>query len=335
MTRVRVSAPGKLFLLGEYAVLDGGPALLMAVDQRAVVTAADAASWRLTTAGIGVNTLQLEADGSLPPGLDEAESRRLALFDEVRTGVDRHFGESGQPLDLVVDSTSFQRNGHKLGLGSSAAVAVALTAALCCSRGNQLEPDTVFRIADAAHRDAQGGFGSGGDVAASVHGGVILYRRDHTPETVALPSGLCVFAVATGMGSSTVELVGRVAEYQRERPDSYRRDMDTLLTLSESTTAALSSAASVLTLVDDYFHALVALAQHSRAGIVTERHLGLRRLAAASGAVFKPSGAGGGDLGLVFGKLESVDALQSTFTEAGALVIPVPTRSDGVRVEPA
>ena len=35
---MNASAPGKLFLVGEYAVLEGGPALLVPVKQRAEVT---------------------------------------------------------------------------------------------------------------------------------------------------------------------------------------------------------------------------------------------------------------------------------------------------------
>lgn len=339
MTTVRVSAPGKLFLLGEYAVLEGAPALLVAAGQRAVVTAKTAPTWHLTAPGLGVGTITLGADGSLPPGLEEDLSRQLTLFDSVRRRVDSHVDSPTGPQELVVDSTAFRHDGNKLGLGSSAAVAVALTTALICAhgdvRGRSLDRDTIFRLANEAHRSAQGGSGSGGDVAASVRGGVILYRRDHTPHVAALPAGLGVFAVATGSGSSTVELVGQFAEYRRNRPEAYRRDLDALSRLAESVTAALGSAAGVLALMDEYFHALVELAQHSGAEIVTERHRELRRLAAESGAVFKPSGAGGGDLGLVFGKLEDVDVLQSTFTEAGALVIPVPSDSDGVKVEPS
>ena len=36
MSRAPVSAPGKAFLIGEYAVLEGVPALITAVDVRAV-----------------------------------------------------------------------------------------------------------------------------------------------------------------------------------------------------------------------------------------------------------------------------------------------------------
>lgn len=338
MTAVRASAPGKLFLLGEYAVLGGAPALLTAVEQRVVVAATEAKAWRLTATGLSIGTVELGLDGSLPSELSEPATRRLALVDHVRGQVARHFGDPGPALDLLIDSSSFQHGGHKLGLGSSAAVAVALTAALCRARGQELDLNTVFSLADAAHRAAQGGSGSGGDIAASVHGGVIVYSRHDTamPAVVPvhLPPNVAVFAVSTGTGSSTVELVGRVNDYQLRDPAGYRRDLDLLARLAESTTEALTSSTTFLCLVDDYFHALETLDQNAGAGIVTEKHQEFRTLAAASGAVFKPSGAGGGDLGLVFAKLGSAETLPSAFTEAGALVIPLPTSSDGVRIEP-
>lgn len=337
MTSIRTSAPGKLFLLGEYAVLGGAPALLTAVNQRVIVHAKEATSWTLTAEGIGVDALELGPHGALPVDLSEPVAQRLALVDFVRDHVARSYDSPGPALELRIDSSSFQNDGHKLGLGSSAAVAVALTAALCSARGGELELDTVFSLAEAAHKAAQGGSGSGGDVATSVHGGVMTYSRHGTAMPIVVPvewpTELTVFAVSTGSGSSTVELVGRVNDYQSRDPGGFRLDLERLARLAESATEALASPATFLTLVDDYFHALESLDHHSGAGIVTPRHHEFRTLAAASGAVFKPSGAGGGDLGLVFAKLGGAETLHSAFTEAGAHVIPLPTSSDGVRVE--
>ncbi len=336
MTAAQVSAPGKLFLLGEYAVLEGAPALLIAVDRRAVVTATTSAGWRLTAREIGVDDLELGPGGSLPLGLDVGTTSRLALVDAVRMGVAEAFPDAlPEPLDLAIDTSALHENGYKLGLGSSAAVATALTAALANARGIGLTREALFALADTAHRASQGGTGSGGDVAASVYGGLLLYTRDDPPSPVSWPHDLDLFAVTTGTGSSTIDLVSGVMTYRERDPQGYRRDLDALSELAAEAEQALADADAdaFLALADDYFRAIDALGAHSRAGIVTDRHRELRELAAASGAVFKPTGAGGGDLGLVFAKLGATDELQSAFARAGAAVIPVPYSPDGVRTE--
>jgi phosphomevalonate kinase len=339
VTVVRVSAPGKLFLLGEYAVLEGAPALLAAVERRATATATTSARWVLTAHELGIDGLALGPDGSLPPGIDPKTHGRLALVDAVRAGVaalpSALPGAYPEPLDLAIDTSALHENGHKLGLGSSAAVATALTAALANARGIGLTREKLFSLADAAHRAAQGGAGSGGDVAASVYGGLLLYTRGTEPVPATWPADLELFAVVTGAGSSTTALVARVADYREREPRGYRRDLAALSTLAREAESALAEADAFLALADEYFLALDALGAHSGAGIVTERHRELRDLAAASGAVFKPTGAGGGDLGLVFAKLEATDRLRSAFTEAGAAVIPVPFSPDGAKIDAA
>jgi phosphomevalonate kinase len=335
VTVVRVSAPGKLFLLGEYAVLEGAPALLAAVERRATATATTSARWVLTAHELGIDGLALGPDGSLPPGIDPETHGRLALVDAVRAGAAALPGAYPGPLDLAIDTSALHENGHKLGLGSSAAVATALTAALANVRGIGLTREKLFSLADAAHRTAQGGAGSGGDVAASVYGGLLLYTRGAEPVPATWPADLELFAVVTGAGSSTTALVARVADYREREPRGYRRDLAALSTLAREAESALAEADAFLALADEYFLALDALGAHSGAGIVTERHRELRDLAAASGAVFKPTGAGGGDLGLVFAKLEATDRLRSAFTEAGAAVIPVPFSPDGAKIDAA
>ena len=48
---VRTSAPGKVILSGEYAVLDGAPAVVMAVDRRARVSvSAGSGDWHRVSA---------------------------------------------------------------------------------------------------------------------------------------------------------------------------------------------------------------------------------------------------------------------------------------------
>ena len=334
MNSFSFSAPGKLYLLGEYAVLGGAPALLRAVDRRVTVTLRTStveSGWTLTAPELGIERLALGHDAAIPAGLSEASARQLQLFNEVRSAVNAFAPAPTSAFAITIESSEFLYGGHKLGLGSSAAVAVALTATLAASRGIELTPAALFTLSASAHSAAQGGKGSGGDIAASVYGGHILFRKGSEPHCVNWPDNLELFAVTTGAGSSTVDLVSRVAEYAGRNPVEYERAMSHLSSLAAQTEQAVNDADTLLDLADEYFRGVEALDSHAHAGIVMERHRELRKIAASCGAVFKTSGAGGGDVGLVFAKLDSTGHLQSVFTEAGATVIPVPFSSDGVR----
>ncbi|MCY7324605.1 MAG: hypothetical protein LH605_00535 [Microbacteriaceae bacterium] len=330
---VAASAPGKLFLLGEYAVLDGAPALLVAVDRRVTVTVApsDDDRWHLSTPGLDLDALTLEADGSIPAGVDGRTRTRLQVFDAVRTVV-RCTGA----LSITIDSTAFFAAGHKLGLGSSAAVATALTAALSSAAGRSPSREDIRILATDAHRSAQRGAGSGGDVASSSYGGLIGYVRDTAPTSLVWPQELEIMAVVTGTGSSTTNLVGKVADYAARDTARYRADIARLAALAHQAQDAVRSAEDFLRLASDYFDALVELDAHAGAGIVSEHHLRLHSLAADLDGVFKTSGAGGGDVGLVFGRRgESAARLAAAFAEAGAEAVPLGFGANGVTISPS
>ncbi len=156
---VIATAPGKLILTGEYAVLDGAPALVIAVDRRVIATGASARC-------------------SSPFLL--AVARELAL----RYGADSPSARAA--LRVAVDSSAFYAASdctQKLGLGSSAAVTVAAAALALAAQGSN-DRDEVLAIALAAHANAQGtkgARGSGADIAAAVYGGAIVYTmaREH------------------------------------------------------------------------------------------------------------------------------------------------------------
>jgi len=333
MAIIEASAPGKLFLLGEYAVLDGAPALLTAVDRRVTVTVApsDDDRWHLSTPGLDLDALTLEADGSIPAGLDGRTHTQLRVFDAVRTVV-RCTGA----LSITIDSTAFFAAGHKLGLGSSAAVATALTAALSIAAGRSPSREEIRILATEAHRSAQRGTGSGGDVASSSYGGLIGYVRDTAPTSLVWPQELEIMAVVTGTGSSTTDLVGKVADYAARDTAQYHADIERLAALADQAQDAVHSAEDFLRLASDYFSALVELDAHAGAGIVSEHHLRLHSLAADLGGVFKTSGAGGGDVGLVFARRgESAAQLAEAFAEAGAEAVPLGFGANGVTITPS
>src|SRR3954452_24923973 len=96
------TAPGKLILTGEYAVLDGAPAIVVAVDRRAVARR---------------NAIPRGSSPFLVAVAEEIAARRGASDPAARAA-----------LEVSVDSAAFYHRASKLGLGSSAAVTVAATA---------------------------------------------------------------------------------------------------------------------------------------------------------------------------------------------------------------
>src|SRR5207249_9311932 len=179
--RVSASAPGKLFLAGEYAVLAGAPALVAAVDRRAHVR---------VVLEPGAGPLDVES---------LAEEKRRVIHDPERDAVGG--GDAGAVLAalriartaapslapmrarVVVDTRAFLADGQKLGLGRSAATVAAAVAALLAGVGRQ-DRGEILQAALAAHALFQEGRGSGADVAAAVRGGVLEFRRDRGEVTV-------------------------------------------------------------------------------------------------------------------------------------------------------
>ena len=323
---IRTSAPGKLFLLGKYAVLSGAPALLTAVDRRVDVSIDDSisGSWQVSAPNLDIENLVLGPDGELPSGLDSRLRASLRVFDAVREAVVAVASPPPQPLAITIDSSAFSLDGHKLGLGSSAAVAAALTAALGAAVGLNLAKESLFRLADAAHRKAQEGVGSGGDVAASVYGGLIEYCQGAAPLPLRWPEELDIMAVVTGEGSLTTRLVAGVADYAADNPTGHRADIARLSALAERTAAALSDPDDFLSLANGYFSALNQLDAHAQVGIVSEFHRELHEVAKREGGAFKTSGAGGGDVGLAFShRGQPAQRLAEALTGAGATIVPL------------
>ena len=211
-----VAAPGNVLLLGEYAVTEPeAPGIALAVLPEVSATC-DAGRPPRILGRMGPRSFTWT-----PAGCD---SPLLAAL--VR--------ECGAPAGTIeVDSSAFSGPHGKLGLGSSAAVATAVAALLlhrpAPHRGDpEAARRRVFRAALAAHRGAQGGRGSGYDVAASVWGGVVRFTGGRLPAVrrhhpAALPS-LCLIAGTTPL--ATPGAVARYDEWRRREPaqaDAFRR----------------------------------------------------------------------------------------------------------------
>ena len=177
------SAPGKLYIAGEYAVVEPGhQAVLVAVDRFITVRIAEAEDGG-----------SADPTGHISSTLYEAQS--LTWYRRPEDGVvmvDKQFDdyvvsairmveqmvrEAGGPLryfDLDVSSELDDGCGRKLGLGSSSAVTVATVRAVARFYGLVLDDMAVYKLALLA-TDAVQPIGSGGDIAASSFTGWVAY----------------------------------------------------------------------------------------------------------------------------------------------------------------
>ena len=305
--RIATSAPGKFVLSGEYAVLDGAPAICVAVDRRAsvLIEAQDGGHHVVQAPGFTAATGRFSTAGGAVTWLDDG--RDFGLFETV-WNASRPARVRG-PLRISLDTAAFRDagNGSKIGLGSSAALAAALAVAL-----ESLGGERAAQVAHAAHRQFQGGSGSGVDVACSIAGGAIEYRMaQQRSRPVEWPHGLHFGVLWSGVAAATRARLARFAD----QPDGAARSA--LRRASATVAAAFGSgdAASVLNALRDYTRALQDFDEAHGLGIFDAGHASLVECAAGAGVVYKPCGAGGGDIGVV---LATDSASLASFEEAAA-----------------
>ncbi|MDH3545927.1 MAG: hypothetical protein OEN22_02445 [Gammaproteobacteria bacterium] len=305
MLKVTASAPGKVLLCGEYAVLDGAPAICMAVDRRARATASPGDNTYHTVAAPGYST----ARGRFRAGQGRIEwleaGADFALVESV--WLEANVAVPGT-LALLLDTAGFidVTTGRKIGIGSSAALAAALTALLHVVAETDAD---IARVAMAAHRRFQGGVGSGVDVACSLHGGVIEYRDDgNHPTSRDWPDGLAYALLWSGVPSCTGARLEKLAD--RKLQPSHAA----LGAAAERMAVcwASNSAAAILDEMRAYTDVLHSFSVDHDLGIFDAGHAELAA-AAAGDVVYKPCGAGGGDVGLV---LASSDEAIAAFLAA-------------------
>jgi phosphomevalonate kinase len=219
--RMRLTVPGNLLLLGEYAVTDeGGLGLALAVDRR-VVLDVEPCSELVVEGRWGEDAVQWtpETTESSPLITAIVETWREQLYSRgictPGEGASRLRDTREPAARIIVDSSGFFTGGRKSGFGSSAAVTVALTCGLLHLSGfsgSQLL-QCAARLALLAHRRAQGGRGSGYDVYASLYGGFgcLVGGAEPSWQAVELPwlPPLYIFA-----GPSSVSTPDSLRQYE-------------------------------------------------------------------------------------------------------------------------
>lgn len=217
---------GKAILLGEHAVVYGHPALAGAVDcpLRCAVHPGTVPGirlrvpvWRMdVTVTGGPDGVAGDAGdgprGRARDGFEGPAAALLALLGALGAHLGMDVAAALGPTEIAVDT----RLPAAAGLGSSAALSVALTRALAAAVGRELGDAEVEAVADSAERCFHAN-PSGVDVALATRGGLGLYRRGLGLTPVDAPP-MALAVGLSGLPRSTAAMVARVAAAREAAP---------------------------------------------------------------------------------------------------------------------
>jgi phosphomevalonate kinase len=325
---MKVQVPGKIVLLGEWAVLDGAPAICSAVDKFfwGEITSTKP---ELERNRVHAQMMGIDENGEIK----ETEGSWEASKSEKRQHADdfvRRFQQVCSLLDATHQwppSSLKLYRGWKLseGFGSSSASLLAMLALheqisgrlKLNSQGEIENKGAFFLTAQKIYHDLEGGRGSGIDLATQIYGGTLVFQRNEIPRPYGglLPVQLKI--IHTGNKVITREVL-------KTQPVS-----------SESKSALGNSIKKFLNCMNWQ----VAIEEHSQilsqCQIVppeiqeTCERLKKRGLVSA----IKTTGAGGGDALLAFVMPEKESALREYVDQAGFWVSDAQWGAPGLRVD--
>ncbi len=191
MSKVTSTTPGKLMIFGEHAVVYGYPCIVTSINKHITVE---------------VEKTKLESDIFHTPGVPDTSFVRSAL---------NLFREKYNTEDPV--SITTQSDLGNYGLGSSAAVTVALLKALAKLYDIRLSKKELFKLSYETILRVQK-TASGFDVAACVFGGTILFDGKSKKVTKIISEKLPLLAVYSGRKASTVSMIDKVKYLKNKKP---------------------------------------------------------------------------------------------------------------------
>jgi mevalonate kinase len=310
MPAFTASAPGKIILFGEHAVVYGQPALAAPVSQvqaRVVVRAEP--GQRPGRVRLQAPDIHLETDLEDLPGEHPLATALRVLFTEL--------GVSRPPaLSLRITSTI----PVAAGLGSGAAVSVALLRALSAFLGRPLEDEKISALAYEVEK-VHHGTPSGIDNTVITFSQPVFFERAREDygrnkvEFLRVRTPFTILIADTGIPSPTAAAVGDVRRAWQAGRERYDRIFTSIGSLArEARTAIEEGEIGALGPLMDQNH--VFLQEMGVSSPALDQLVETARSAGALGAKLSGGGRGGNMICLV--DLEAADRAGQALGEAGA-----------------
>lgn len=307
--KIRVSAPGKIILSGEHAVVYGYPAILAAVDRR----------------------LTVEVEESKRK-LDIVPAQATELVEYALEKIkERLKQEAGRRLKIKIDT----QIPIGCGMGSSAAFAVATTAAIFkfFQRLWDLEEinQTAYEIEKGHH-----GNPSGGDNTISTYGGFLWYRKEAENFKVFSPLKAKKFPRFFIINAGKpMETTGEMVTLVKKRYFDSQTRMEKFFKEIETVTRKF-----LKSLLDEESYDLKELFRTNERlleelGVVSKTTKKLIRAIENIGGAAKISGAGGikGNSGVILAYHDNPEILRKFSQKENIDIMNVKLGEEGVRIE--
>ncbi len=334
---VKASAPAKVILFGEHAVVYGQPAIAVAINKRAFVEIRPASNQGDKTLNnnellVDARDLNLKAKidtktGKVTVHDNDAQPNKIleATARLIEVIKDRYNAE--WPLPLVMTITSEIPRGA--GLGSSAAVSVATTAALTTAADVQLSKEEISSIAYEAEK-VHHGTPSGIDNTIATFGGAVYFKRPEV-KTFSIPSFTLIIG-DTQKERETKAIVLGVRKRKEKIPHVYNPLLDVFGNLVNEAHQVLRTSPLDLETLGHLFNINQGLL--SAIGVSSlelEQLIWAARQTGALGAKLTGAGAGGSMIALV--SEENAATINDAIQQAGGLTLSVAIDTEGVLVE--
>lgn len=321
--KVTASAPGKLMLFGEHAIMYGSSCIVTAVDQRIFVSVEENNSGYLKIYAPSVDvknykkSLSELGDSDSPKGvrfLEASVKNFQSVFNEKIKGL---------TIETSADFSS------SFGFGSSAASTVATVKALAVLYSREMTKKELFDLSYKSVLDVQKS-GSGFDVASSIYGGT-LYFVSGGKKIEPLPlSHLPLVVGYSGQKADTVSMMSQVS-------DRYKKENESTNTLFSDISHIVEEAKKAL-LAQDFEQVGILMNQNQecleKLEVSTDMLDSMITSSMKHGAYgAKISGAGGGDCMIALPSVEFASEVEDAISAAGGEVLHVTTQAMGVRME--
>lgn len=292
---IEVRYPGKLYIMGEYNVMEPHhSAIVMAVNRYLTVRITSSKKLKIQSAYGIINEStkgqMKHVEGALAVSRAYLEKENLDFM----------------PFDMIIESELDAQNKKKYGFGSSGVVIVAVLDSILKFHGITLNKLKLFKLA-VYTQTVIGDVSSGGELACSIYGGLIYYRRylelpsslddvDSVWDDLEIKSLNRNFHIEVGythQAFNSKSFLDKVSLKKKREPELYQA----LLKKAEQIVLAFLDSQDI-TLITQYRNWMVKFGLWADIEIETDVLKLLIDSANNQGYPGKVSGAGGGDCGI-------------------------------------